>query len=91
MDNAGAQNPSCLLIERSQDASMSVAELKRQAKKLGQAETLHLAAYLKHLARRKDPVYLASLDATWNAMEAGDRISLTEFKKISAQLRKSGV
>ena len=70
---------------------MSVAELKRQAKKLGPAETLHLAAYLKHLARRKDPKYLASLDVTWSAMEAGDRITLADFKKISTQLRKSGV
>ncbi len=70
---------------------MSVAELKRQAKKLGPADTLHLAAYLTHLARRKDPAYLAGLDATWQAMEGGDRISLAEFKKISAQLKKSGV
>ena len=70
---------------------MSVAELKRQAKKLSPADTLHLAAYLQHLARRKDPAYLASLDMTWGAMEGGDRISLAEFKKINAQLRKSGV
>ncbi len=70
---------------------MSVTELKRQARKLGPAETLHLAAYLKHLARRKDPGYLASLDATWAAMDAGDKVSLAEFKKISGQLRKSGV
>jgi hypothetical protein len=70
---------------------MSVAELKRHAKKLGPADTLHLAAYLTHLARRRDPAYLASLDATCEAMEAGDKISLTEFKKINAQLRKSGV
>jgi hypothetical protein len=70
---------------------MSVAELKRQAKKLGPADTMHLAAYLAHLARRQDPAYLASLDATWDAMEGGDKISLGEFKSISAQLRKSGV
>lgn len=70
---------------------MSVAELKRQAKKLGPADTLHLAAYLAHLARRQDPAYLSGLDATWGAMGAGDKISLAEFKKISAQLRKSGV
>jgi hypothetical protein len=43
------------------------------------------------LARRKDPAYLASLDASWKAAEGGDRISLTEFKKINAQLKKSGV
>lgn len=72
-------------------AGMSVAELKRQANKLRPAETLHLAAYLKHLARRKDGVYLASLDATCAAMQAGERITLAEFKKISSQLRKSGV
>jgi hypothetical protein len=70
---------------------MSVAELKRQAEKLGPADTLHLAAYLTHLARRHDPAYRASLDATAEAMEGGDRISLGEFKKISAKLRKSGV
>jgi hypothetical protein len=70
---------------------MSVAELKRQAKKLGPADTLHLAAYLRHLARRKHPAYLANLDATWDAMETGDKISLKDFKRISAQLRQSGV
>lgn len=70
---------------------MSVAELKRQAKKLGSADTLHLAAYLKHLARRGDSGYLAGLDATRAAMEGGDKISLAEFKKISAQLKRSGV
>ena len=70
---------------------MSVAELKRHAKKLGPADTLHLAAYLTHLARRRDSAYLASLDATFAAMEAGDKISLHEFRRINAQLRKSGV
>jgi hypothetical protein len=70
---------------------MSVAELKRQARKLGPTDTLHLAAYLKHLARRKDPAYLAGLDATWNAMAAGDKLSLARFKRINVQLRKSGV
>jgi hypothetical protein len=70
---------------------MSVAELKQQAKKLGPADTLHLAAYLTHLVRRKDPAYLASLDATWRSAEGGDTISLAAFKKINAQLKKSGV
>ena len=70
---------------------MSVAELKQQANKLGPADTLHLAAYLTHMARRKDPVYLASLDATWSAAEGGDKVSFAEFKKINAQLKKSGV
>ncbi|MBM3855707.1 MAG: hypothetical protein FJ399_21565 [Verrucomicrobia bacterium] len=70
---------------------MSVAELKRQAKKLGPAETIHLAAYLKHLSRRRDPAYLARLDETWNAMAAGDRLTLAQYRKISDGLRKSGV
>lgn len=70
---------------------MSVAELKRQAKKLGPKDTIHLAAYLKHLARRKDPAFLAGLDATMVAMDSGDRISLTEYRKIHGQLRKAGV
>jgi hypothetical protein len=43
------------------------------------------------LARRKDPAYLASLDATWSATEGGDKVSFAEFKKINAQLKKSGV
>ena len=82
---------SCVAVDAAQSDVMSVAEFKRQAEKLKPAETLHLAAYLKHLARRRDSSYLASLDATWRATEAGDRISLAEFKKITAQLRKSGV
>lgn len=70
---------------------MSVAEIKRRARKLDPLETLHLAAYLKHLARRSNPSYLTGLDAAWSAMEAGEKVSLATFKKINAELGKSGV
>jgi hypothetical protein len=70
---------------------MSVALIKQEVSKLGQGEILHLAAYLKHLSRRGDPAYAAGLDATWNAMSAGDRISLGEYQKVSEELKKSGV
>jgi len=70
---------------------MSVAEIKQEVGKLGRGEILHLAAYLKHLSRRSDPAYACGLDATWDAMSAGDKISLGEYKKVSEELRKSGV
>lgn len=70
---------------------MSITQIKSEVSKLDQGEILHLAAYLKHLSRRGDPAYAAGLDATWNAMSAGDKISLSEFRKVSSELKKSGV
>lgn len=70
---------------------MSAADIKKEVRRLGQAEVLHLAAYLKHLPRRMEPAYPAGLDATWNAMSAGDRISLKDHRKVSAELKKPGV
>ena len=69
---------------------MSVTDIKDEVGRLKPAEVMHLAAYLKHLSRRADPAYAASLDATWDAMSAGDKISLGDYRKVSAELKKSG-
>jgi hypothetical protein len=68
---------------------MSLAELKSEVEKLPIAERQYLAAYLKHLTRRQDPDYGRGLDATWEAMQRGEKISLEPAWHLSNELRKS--
>ena len=69
---------------------MSLAELKSELERLPPAQKSYLAAYLKHSARRQDASYLQSLDATWQVMESGDKVSLAEALRLSKELGKNG-
>jgi len=68
---------------------MSIADIKKEAAHLGGEEVAHLAAWFHHLARRKDPAYLKSLDQSLEAIESGDRMSLGDYKKLSRELDRS--
>lgn len=70
---------------------MSIAEIKKEATQLGSDEVIHLAAWFHHLARRKDLAYLKSLDDTFDAIDAGDKMSLDAYRKLSQGLQKSGL
>jgi len=70
---------------------MSFAEIKLEAEKLSAAEVVYLAAYFRHLSRRRNPAYLAGLDAAWEATEAGDRVSLDDFRRLEADARAAGL
>jgi hypothetical protein len=65
---------------------MTLAEIKDTVAHWPEAEKIHLAAYLRHLARRDDPEHCAELDNRWEAMSRGERISLTDFRQIEADL-----
>ncbi len=69
---------------------MSLAELKTELERLPAAEKSYLAAYLRHSARRSEAGYTAALDATWQTMEAGEKISLDQVLELSRELGKSG-
>ena len=69
---------------------MSLAELKSELERLPAADKSYLAAYLKHSARRQEAGYTASLDATWQTMEAGEKVSLDRALELSRELGKSG-
>ena len=55
------------------------------------AEVVYLAAYFRHLSRRRNPAYLAGLDAAWDAAKAGDRVSLDDFRRLEADAREAGL
>ena len=55
------------------------------------SDVIHLAAWFHHLARRKDPTYLKSLDDAFEAIDAGDRLTLGAYKKLSQELNQSGL
>ena len=69
---------------------MSLAELKSELERLPAADKSYLAAFLKHSARRQEAGYTASLDATWQTMEAGEKVSLERAVELSRDLGKSG-
>jgi len=70
---------------------MSVLEIKKEAAHLGDSDVIHLAAWFHHLARRKDPAYLKSLDETLGAGDNSDRLSLNDYKRLSHELDQSGL
>ena len=70
---------------------MSISDIKKEAACLGSDEVAHLAAWFHHLARRKDPAYLKSLDQSFEAIEAGDGMALDDYKRLSEELHRSGM
>ena len=70
---------------------MSISEIKKEAGSLGDEDVIHLAAWFHHLARRKDSAYLRSLDGSFEAIDAGDKLTLGAYKKLSQELNQSGL
>lgn len=70
---------------------MSISEIKKEAGSLGNEDLIHLAAWFHHMARRKDPAYLKSLDDSFEAMYAGDRLTQSAYKKLSKELNQYGL
>ena len=70
---------------------MKLSEVKTAVAQWPEEEKIHLAAYLRHLARRDDPAHRAELDRQWEAMSRGERIHLTELRKIESDLSARGV
>ena len=70
---------------------MSVTEIKKEASSLGDEDVIHLAAWFHHLARRRDPAYLKSLDDAFEAIDGGDQMTLDAYQKLSQELNQSGV
>jgi hypothetical protein len=71
--------------------SMSIAEIKAEARRLPADDVQHLAAYFYHLSRRHEPGYAGSLDAAAQAAESGDKVTLSEVKRLDAELGQAGL
>jgi len=71
--------------------SMSIAEIKAEARRLPADDVQHLAAYFHHLSRRHEPGYAGSLDAAAQAAESGDKVTLSEVKRLDAELGQAGL
>lgn len=70
---------------------MSVGEIKKEATQLQAEEVTYLAAWFHHLSRRRNAAYLKSLDEAFEATEAGDKIPLQDYQKLSKELDNSGL
>ncbi len=70
---------------------MSITEIKKEAAHMENDDVIHLAAWFHHLARRKDPSYLKSLDDSFEAVDAGDQMPLKDYKRLSQGLHQSGL
>jgi len=70
---------------------MTITDIKKEATHLGDEDVIHLAAWFHHLARRKEPAYLKSLDNAFEAIDSGDQMSLDAYKKLSQELQQSGL
>jgi hypothetical protein len=70
---------------------MSIAEIKAEAQHMPARDVQFLAAYFHHLARRRDPGYIAGLDAAAQAVDTGDKVALDELRRLDRELHSSGL
>ncbi len=70
---------------------MSVAELKTVVDNSTCEERFFLQAYLDHLAGQTNPEHFRELDRRWEEMNAGDKISLAEARRLHEELQSQGL
>lgn len=70
---------------------MSVAELKTVVDNSTSEERLFLQAYLDHLAEQASPERVRELDRRWEEMNAGDKVSLAEARRLHEELQARGL
>lgn len=70
---------------------MSVAELKTVVDQTTNEERLFLQAYLDHLDAQSSPENARELDRRWEEMNAGDKVSLDEARRLHEALQARGL
>jgi len=70
---------------------MSVQDLKREIEASSEEDKLFLLAFLQHLVRRDDPAYKRLLAERVKEMQAGDKVSLSQFKRLHEALEAEGL
>jgi len=69
--------------------SMSIAEIKEEARQMPAKDVQFLAAFFHHLARRHDLGYAVSLDDAAQALETGEKVTLAEVRRLEAELQRA--
>ena len=70
---------------------MSLADLQQQAAALSAEERLRLAVFLKHLERVDSAANRAELSRLDRAIDAGDAVTLEQWRKMHAALKAEGL
>ena len=69
---------------------MTFEDVKRGAAELSEEERLQLRAFLLHLQRMDDPGNQAELSRLDRAMDAGDYVTLEDWRELHAKLQAEG-
>ncbi len=69
---------------------MTLDEIKREAAVLPSEERLRLTAFLKHLERTDSAVNRADLSRLNRSIDAGDAVTLEQWRKMHAALQAEG-
>jgi len=69
---------------------VTLQDLKHGIEQSSDEDKLYLAAYLRHLVRKDDPVYRAELAGRRDEMAAGKRYSLDQLRRVSQSLDSEG-
>ena len=70
---------------------MTLDEIKREAAVLPSEERLRLTAFLKHLERADSVANRADLSRLNRSIDAGDGVTLEQWRKMHAALQAEGL
>ncbi len=70
---------------------MTLDELKREAVELSEEDRLRLRAFLTHLDRVNTPENRAELSRLDRAIDAGEYVTLEQWRKLHAALEAEGL
>ena len=70
---------------------MTLDELKREAADLSEEDRLRLSAFLKHLERVDSAANRAELSRLNRAIDAGECVTLEQWRKMHAALEAEGL
>jgi hypothetical protein len=70
---------------------MSLAELKKEAAALSEAERLEFAAYLRELAEPQFAGRAARVAALMREMDAGRKFTRDDFERVDRELSAAGL
>jgi len=70
---------------------MSVQDLKREIEASSEEDKLFLLAFLQHIIRREDPAYKKLLAERVKEMQAGNKVSLSQVKRLHEALEAEGL
>ncbi len=69
---------------------MSLAEIKERIAELTPEERLEIAALIVHLNQTDDPEYKAELGRRMAAMDAGNKYTEQDLKRLHEELSRQG-